>query len=243
MTMMLPMAGLSQRFCNAGYTQPKYMLPLWGENVFYYVVESFRKYFKDWEFVFVFREIYQTEHFVAQTCKKLGLENYSLVELPKPTLGQAHTTMLGLQKTNLADNESLLIFNIDTLRPRFVLPKELDFSVIDGYLEVFEAEGEQWSFILPDADNKVIQTTEKERISNLCSSGLYYFKNAGDFKEAFTQMQQKQDFTHNEFYIAPMYNYLISKNKEIRFHKITLEEIAFCGTPQEYEKLQLKGNK
>lgn len=243
MTMMIPMAGLSQRFLNAGYTQPKYMLPLWGENVFYYVMEGFKQYFKHWKFVFVFREVQETAHFIAQTCRKLGLENYSLVKLSNPTLGQAHTTMLGLQKANLAENESLFIFNIDTFRPCFTLPKELNLTQIDGYLEVFEGEGEQWSFVLPNKKNQVIKTAEKERISNLCSSGLYYFKNVGDFKEVFTQMQQRQDFTYNEFYIAPMYNYLISKNKEIRFHKITLEDIVFCGIPQEYEQLKLKEKK
>ena len=238
--MIIPMAGLSQRFYNAGYTQPKYMLPLWGENVFYYVMESFKRYFKDWKFVFVFRKIYQTASFIAQTCKKLGLENYLLVELPNPTLGQAHTAMLGLQRVNLSDYESLFVFNIDTFRPHFALPQELDFTKIDGYLEVFEGEGEQWSFVVPNAENKVIQTTEKERVSNLCSSGLYYFKNTEYFKEIFTQMQQKQDFTRNEFYIAPMYNYLIAQDKDVRFHKITSGEIVFCGTPREYEKLKEK---
>ena len=238
--MMIPMAGLSQRFLNAGYTQPKYMLPLWKENVFYYCIESFKQYFNAWEFVFVFREIQQTRQFILQTCKKLGLANYSLVELQNPTLGQAHTTMLGLQKANCADNASLFVFNIDTLRPHFTLPKELDFAKIDGYLEVFEGEGEQWSFVLSNGENQVVQTAEKERISPLCSSGLYYFKNTGDFKEIFTQMQQTQDFSHNEFYIAPMYNYLIAQDKDIRFHKIALDEILFCGTPQEYQKLKEK---
>lgn len=69
-----------------------------------------------------------------------------------------------------------MIFNIDTFRPNFSLPTTLDFCKIDGYLEVFEANGEQWSFVLADENDNVIKTAEKERILNLCSSGLYYLK-------------------------------------------------------------------
>ncbi|EAI3127257.1 capsular biosynthesis protein, partial [Campylobacter coli] len=42
-----------------------------------------------------------------------------------------------------------------------------------------------------------------------------------------------------EFYIAPMYNYLINQNKDIRYHEIDINDIIFCGTPQEYERLIL----
>jgi hypothetical protein len=35
-----------------------------------------------------------------------------------------------------------------------------------------------------------------------------------------------------------MYNYLIDAQKDIRFSKISLDSITFCGTPEEY--LQLK---
>ena len=34
-----------------------------------------------------------------------------------------------------------------------------------------------------------------------------------------------------------MYNYLIKKGKDIRYSKIELSEIIFCGTPDEYKKL------
>lgn len=42
---VIPMAGLSRRFAEAGYAQPKYMLPLPGGSVFAHAVGSFREYF------------------------------------------------------------------------------------------------------------------------------------------------------------------------------------------------------
>ena len=44
---IIPMAGKSSRFFNAGYDIPKFMLPLSKSNVFREAVKSFKKYFED----------------------------------------------------------------------------------------------------------------------------------------------------------------------------------------------------
>ena len=239
MTIIFPMAGLSSRFTKAGYTKPKYMLDMDGNSVFYHAVNSFKNYFQGSTIVFIYRNIQNTKEFIENECSVMGIKNYKTVELDFETEGQAHTVELGLKRANISNDESILIFNIDTFRPNFTLPTELDFKNIDGYLEVFEAEGKQWSFVLPENDmsNKVVKTTEKERISSLCSSGLYYFKQTEDFLKVFDEIVKKNDRSKNEYYIAPMYNYLIREGKDIRYAKITLEDIVFCGTPADYEEL------
>ncbi len=242
MTIIFPMAGLSSRFAKAGYDKPKYMLDVDGRTVFFHAVSSFKKYFNESKILFVYRDIQNTKEFIVKECQDMGIKDYEIIELDFETEGQAHTVELGLRKANFSKDESILIFNIDTFRPNFTLPKELDFKNIDGYLEVFEAEGEQWSFILPEneSSNKVIKTAEKDRISSLCSSGLYYFKKTEDFLHIFDEIVQKNDRSKNEFYIAPMYNYLINEGGDIRYSKIDLDEIIFCGTPDEYIKLLKK---
>ncbi|EKA7211609.1 glycosyltransferase family 2 protein [Campylobacter jejuni] len=239
MIIIFPMAGLSSRFAKAGYDKPKYMLDLKGNSVFFHAVNSFKKYFKDFKFIFIYRDIENTSNFIKEECEKLGIKSYESVRLKQETLGQAHTVRLGLDRANIKDDESILIFNIDTFRPNFSLPTTLDFCKIDGYLEVFEANGEQWSFVLADENDNVIKTAEKERISSLCSSGLYYFKKTKDFKEIFDRMKTENDFSKGELYIAPMYNYLIKKGLLIKYHKISLDEIVFCGTPDEYERVKI----
>ncbi|MCR2065615.1 glycosyltransferase family 2 protein [Campylobacter helveticus] len=237
MTFIFPMAGLSSRFSKMGYKVPKYMLNLNEKSVFSWVLEGFRAYF-ECNFLFIYRDINHTKEFIKQECNKLSLNNYQSIELDKPTLGQAHTVALGLEKAKIKD--SILIFNIDTFRPHFHLPKTLDLTKIDGYLEVFRGEGEQWSFIMPSDEKlcKVAKTAEKERISSYCSSGIYYFKKSEDFLAIFETMQEKKDLQKGEFYIAPMYNELILKNADIRYELINLDEILFCGTPSEYEDLK-----
>ncbi len=238
MVLIFPMAGLSSRFTKAGYEKPKYMLNIDENTVFYHSVNSFKNIFKDVKVLFIYREIQNTKAFIISECKKMNLENYEMLELDQPTDGQAETVYLGLKKANLSD-DSMMVFNIDTFRPNFKLPLNLNLQEIDGYLEVFEAEGDHWSFVLPENknSNKVVKTAEKERISSLCSSGLYYFKNISDFNRVFEKIVSLNDRVKNEFFIAPMYNYLIEEEKDIRHEKIELSEIIFCGTPDEYKNL------
>jgi dTDP-glucose pyrophosphorylase len=231
------MAGLSSRFTKAGYELPKYMLDINGKSVFYHAVNSFNKYFDNCQFLFIYRNIENTKAFIEKECKNMGLRFYDMVELEFQTQGQAHTVELGLQKSNLNLNDSILIFNIDTFRPNFTLPNTFDISKIDGYLEVFEGEGDQWSFVMPKGIDDVAKTTEKDRISSLCSSGLYYFGRANDFINIFKKSFEANKRDKGEFYIAPLYNELIAQGKIVKYFKIKIDDIIFCGTPQEYERL------
>ena len=228
---IIPMAGLSSRFFKAGYTKPKYQLDLSGETVFSWSVRSFERYFKTDKFVFIYRDVYETKNFLEEEIAKLGISDYELVCLPAETLGQADTVYQGI--VNINGDESLYIFNIDSRIIDFVKPKWADEC--DGYLEVFKGEGDHWSFAEPDGNtNKVLRTTEKERISELCSDGLYYFKHKSIFESLFLDTKFKGNTTKNEYYIAPLYNELISQGGKVFYDLIPADKILFCGTPDEY---------
>lgn len=228
---IIPMAGLSSRFFKAGYTKPKYQLDLNGETVFSWSVRSFERYFKTDKFVFIYRDVYETKNFLEEEMKKLGISDYELVCLPEETLGQADTVYQGIVNINV--EESIYIFNIDSRIIDFVKPEWADEC--DGYLEVFRGEGDHWSFAEPDGStNKVLRTTEKERISELCSDGLYYFKHKSIFESLFLDTKFKGNTTKNEYYIAPLYNELISQGRNVFYDLIPADKILFCGTPDEY---------
>lgn len=231
---VIPMAGLSSRFFKAGYQQPKYMLPGHNRPLFDHAVLSFSAYFSSEPFLFIVRDVYGTPEFVKQRCEVLGIKNFTIKILEQETRGQAETVYLGVSQ--LPTTTPLTIFNIDTFRPDFRYPTIK--TQCDGYLEVFIGEGSNWSYAkpaTPDSD-KVIETAEKNPISNLCSTGLYYFKQAGDFITAFTLEAAKPatQWQQQELYIAPLYNQLIQQGRDIRYHTITRQEVIFCGVPDEY---------
>jgi hypothetical protein len=228
------MAGLSSRFFREGYTLPKFQLPLFGRSVFFHAIRSFKHYFEEDHFIFIFRSGSDTRDFINKELARLGVRHHSLIELPFETSGQAHTVYLGTQ--GLCESESVYIFNIDTIRPDFRKPEWT--SQCDGYLEVFHADGDHWSFVEAGRDGIVVRTTEKNRISDLCSDGLYYFRSLRDFNAAFRASFSAGTTMHGEYYVAPLYNYLISKGRYIRYQEVKSAQLLLCGTPSEYQELQ-----
>ncbi len=230
---VFPMVGRSSRFFHAGYSIPKYQLPLYDGTVFDYSVRSFEEYFQKDFFVFLVRSDFNAADFVKERLKKIGIKNYALITFSAETLGQADTIYHGLK--GLGRDDPLYIFNIDTFRPGFLKPKFVDLC--DGYLEVFVGEGEHWSFVEPQDDSRVKRTTEKVRVSNLCSDGLYYFRSAGQFSELMEEALSNSQTTLGEYYVAPLYNSIIARGGDVRYQIVNVSNIGFCGTPQEYSVL------
>ncbi|NMP14982.1 capsular biosynthesis protein [Thalassotalea sp. Y01] len=235
---IIPMAGLSSRFTKAGFKKPKYMLEAKGATLFEHSVKSFETYFTQEKFLFIALDVQNTKGFIIDNCQKLGILDFDVVILDEPTRGQAETVYLGLQKASCNDDEHITIFNIDTFRPNFKYPNSFDFKNSDGYLETFIGSGANWSNVVPEsAETQTVKlTAEKQELSEYCCTGLYYWKRAADFNRLYQKLQNTpiSEVQGNEYYIAPMYNDIISEGKTINFSVIEENEVIFCGVPAEY---------
>lgn len=235
MNIIIPMAGRSSRFKDSGYTLPKYMLYVGNKSLFRLSVESFRNYFDNGRFVFIAKDVFDTKRFIQEECSLLGVKKYSIVIQDQPLCGQAHTALIGIESAKIKDDESILIFNIDTFRPGYCFPEAA--KEWDGYLEVFEGCGKNWSYAKTESEKstRVVETAEKIEISTHCSTGIYFFKKASDFVAAYKQSDVSPGKNEvREQYVAPLYNYLIRDGKKIHVNVIPREDVSFCGVPDEY---------
>lgn len=220
------MAGLSSRFFKAGYTEPKYKLKAHNKTLFEWSVKTFEQYYQSEKFIFICRDVYDTPAFVESELRHMGIKDYEVVILSAETRGQAETVFLALDK--VPDNEPIVIFNIDTHEKHFEFATEVN----DAYLEVFKGEGEHWSFAQPKGNTTLVErTTEKVRISDLCSNGVYGFKNKEIFINAYIELIRSNP---GELYIAPMFNFIIAKEMCVRYKLVEHSDHIFMGTPAEY---------
>lgn len=232
---IIPMLGKSSRFFKDGYDLPKYQLALGNETVFAGSVRSFERHFRDKPFLFLVRNDFDARAFVAREVARLGIVDFRIIEFDFETRGQAESVYLGLRGYDA--QLPFVVFNIDTIRLGFAWPGPDAFA--DGFLEVFEAEGEGWSFVEPAAQAGVVRrTTEKERISSLCSNGMYGFGSIGVFREAYEAQARAGTTVNGEIYIAPLYNRLIEQGRNIRFHLLAPGVTLHCGVPADYESLK-----
>lgn len=140
-----------------------------------------------------------------------------LIRLKEVTDGAARSALMARERLDL--NRPLLIANSDqffTASFGNFFERTLDPS-LDGLIMSMKASGPKWSYIHADDGERVTLVKEKVEISQQATVGLYYFKRARDFVEAAESMIRKDIRTNNEFYLAPVYNELIEKNKNI-FH-------------------------
>ena len=55
---IIPMAGLSSRFFNAGFKEPKYKLRAHGKTLFEWSVKTFEKLYQTEKFIFICRDVF-----------------------------------------------------------------------------------------------------------------------------------------------------------------------------------------
>lgn len=236
------MAGKSARFYAAGYDIPKYMLPFEGETLFHWSLRTFHRYFSNTHFRFILVGGGEVEDFVASSITALGIHNADIVTLPSATRGQAETVFLGM---DTADKDPLLIFNIDSRLEDYTFPANLPIEA-KGYLDVCQLDGDHWSFAETDTYGRVTRTAEKQRISNLCSTGLYWFAEAQLFRRCFegalTEFEAGRTL-QNELYVAPLYNKIIRDSEKVFAIERDIGTVSFAGTPAEYAMLlQTRGS-
>lgn len=231
---VIPMAGMSRRFTEAGYDRPKYMLELRGRPLFDWAVASFAQSFATEDFLFIVRDVSGTPDFVARRVESLGLRNARTVVLDHPTAGQAETVELGINEAAVCDGAALAIFNIDTIRPGLT-PTSL--PGMEGWLEVFRGPGDNWSFIELDSVDpaRVAHTTEKQRISDLCCTGLYQFERTELFREALAA--ERAAPSSHELFVAPIYNHLIARGHSIGWRETPTDQVVLAGIPADYDAL------
>ena len=240
---VIPMAGHGKRFKDAGISKPKFMIEVENKTLFEWSLDSLPVEISR-KIIFVCLEEHEKEFNVSKFIKKIMKErypriNYELVYLEKTTRGQVETVLHAKQ---LIDSESpLIIYNIDThfistrLKSKILTLKNQN---IDGLLGCFASDDENLSFVEINEKGLVKRVREKEKISNLASTGLYVFSNARQFIEAAETMIKNDIKVKDEFFVSEIYNILLKSGK--KFEIDIAEEFVPFGTPADVAKFEMK---
>lgn len=147
------------------------------------------------------------------------------------TEGAACTALLA--KDYIDNSDHLLIANSD----QYVEWNSCDFmnfnlSNIDGSILTFHApdRNPKWSYV-KEENNKVTYVAEKQAISDIATVGIYWYNKGSDFVKYAESMIEKNIRVNNEFYIAPVYNEMISDGKQVK--KYHCNKMFGLGTPED----------
>jgi dTDP-glucose pyrophosphorylase len=233
---VITMAGMGSRFRKAGYDLPKYMIESRGKTLFNWSMISLKDFYDDSRFIFIARKEDGAGPFIESECRKLGIADYELCEIDELTDGQATTALLAEEHWN--PKEPVLIYNIDT----YVEEGELLKSDIrgEGFIPCFVEEGDHWSFVKLDSQgDRAVEVREKERISENCTLGAYYFKSGDLYREIYEEYySDERNLEKGEKYIAPMYNLMIAKGYGVHISTVDKDKVHALGTPEELKNFE-----
>ena len=235
MQIVITMAGLGQRFKDAGYKEPKYMITARGKSLFAWSMESLKGYYSpDNDYYFIVRKEDNAAEYIKETAAAEGVctaDRAHVIELDHATDGQATTAMLASDYWDRDDE--LLIYNIDTYVEAYAMKAE-DIKG-DGYIPCFLAEGDHWSFVKLDQSGRAVEVREKKRISDHCTLGAYYFRSCALYEDMYKEYYSLGKLDAGEKYVAPLYNYMIGKGMEVCISDIDPKKVHVLGTPAELE--------
>jgi len=222
---VITMAGEGIRFKKAGYTIPKHMIKVKDRTMFEWAMLTLKDFYGE-EFIFVTLKKNNDLSFINEKCGLLGIKKRKIIPIKNVTSGQAETVLKAEKEIN--PDEPILIYNVDT----YVEPYELRKTDISGYgfVPCFKADGTHWSFVKFDSNKRIFNITEKIRISEYASIGLYYFSSFSLFRKCFGEYYSQES---KEKYIAPIYNILIKNNKQVYTSILDSKKVHVLGTPEE----------
>jgi len=240
-TVVIPMAGQGMRFKNIGITKPKFMIEVKNKTLFEWSINSLPLEISK-QIIFIClneHKKFNIEQFIKKIMfKKCPKLNYKIIYIQNITRGQAETILHA--KKWIDPNNTLMIYNIDThfnstrLKLKILTLKNKN---IDGLLGCFESNDEKLSFIELDNQGTVKLIKEKEKISNIASTGLYIFSHAEDFFNASETMIKNNIIIKNEFYVSEIYNILLKSGKKSEVD--IAEEFIPFGTPDDIKKFEM----
>ncbi len=235
---LIVMGGKGQRFKNAGYAITKPLININGQPMIKRVINNLNIAGR---FIFIISEEDEKQYNISNQLLEYTKGNQCVIIVENSSKRQGAASACLLAKPYINNSNQLLIANSDQLlewSSDDFLQKMKDKNANGGILTFASDNTNNWGFVkLKENSDLVTEVAEKIPISHRASVGLFYFKYGRDFVKGAESMIRKDIRTNNEFYVAPVFNELISEGSKI--YEYPVDKFISLGTPEELSKYLL----
>jgi len=235
---VIPMAGNGSRFAQAGYTDPKPFIPVFGSPMISWVVKNVGI---DSTYTFIIRKEFE-ETYNARSYLESIAPGCNIVTVDHVTEGAACTVLLA--RESIDNDRPIIIINSDQYiefsgcDTAFSLVFDFLYKpaaqTLDGMISTFDGQGHpKWSYAKTNCEGIVTEVREKDPFSEHATTGLYMWRRGSDFVKYATQMISKNIRVNNEFYVVPVFNEAISDGR--RFGIVGCDRMWGIGVPEDLD--------
>lgn len=236
---VIPMAGNGSRFAKAGYKNPKPFIDVNGKPMIQRVMDNLA--FENDNYEISYFLIAKQEHLNKEKELVEYLQekyNVTFITVDKTTEGAACTVLFARKYIN---NDDMLIFAnsdqiVDFEIKNFIddaVNKDLDASILT-FIDI--DQNPKWSFAKIDENSLVEKVAEKQVISQYATVGIYLYRKGSIFVDGAIDMIINNDRFNNEFYVCPVYNYIIKNGNKVGIFNIENSAMHGLGTPEDLQK-------
>lgn len=233
---IIPIAGSSKLFSDYGYYYPKPLIEVNGLPMIERVLRNPLSIDKS-SLIFIIKEEEAIKFHLDNTLKIL-VPDADIIKLSNETKGGLCSVLMAIDKVDSEDE--LLILNGDQIIDvdLYEVYTTWKSGSADAGLIIFQSVHPRWAFVRLE-DGIVVQSAEKNPISNHAIAGAYYFKKAKDFFNAAFDSVMNNVQLEGLFYISPVINQYVLQNKRVVSFKIEAKQYHLFYSPQvlqEYER-------
>jgi NDP-sugar pyrophosphorylase family protein len=260
MKIVVPMAGRGSRFqaeahANPEYRKPKPLILIRGKPMIEWAMESLpfldlpnrpaKTAFKasPSDFIFISLQQQEKDYRITYLLKGVFGQEIQVILIPEVTRGALETALKA--KDFINTDEDLIISDSDHYFDGSSLYEAIEQkdSDVEGIIPIFQPPDEEvkWSYTLFDSDNVALAVGEKD--AKLADSGAYaniggyYFSHGKVFVSVAEEIIQGGSMYgpegKQEFYVAPIYQYMIDKGLKIKV--AAAPTVWGLGTPKDLE--------
>jgi NDP-sugar pyrophosphorylase family protein len=233
------MAGVGQRFIDAGYKEPKPLIKINNKTIIEHACDIFPS---ETKFTFICNAKHLAETNMREELLKIK-PDANVLEIPNHTYGPVYTV---LAISDLIDDDEEVIINYcdfgiywdyeDFLK--HTRERDAD-GVIVSYKKFHPHMFGSTNYALStDTEQWMDEIKEKEPIdkamNKYVSNGTYYFKRGSDLKKYSKELMDKKITYNDEYYVSLVYNLLAKDNLKVSIYDIP--HMLQWGIPQDVER-------
>jgi bifunctional N-acetylglucosamine-1-phosphate-uridyltransferase/glucosamine-1-phosphate-acetyltransferase GlmU-like protein len=239
MKIIIPMAGIGERFVKAGYIDPKPLINVNGKLIIEYIVEMFD--IENDEFIFVINEEHANNTKMVEILNKL-VKQSEIYIIQNHKKGPVYT----LKNLNVKNDEEVIITYCDN-------PYLWDYN--DFKQSIKNSDGCILSHVgfhphrlsptfmayIKETNGKLIEIKEKEPytlnpIKEHASTGTYYFAKGEYVKKYFKQLMELDINYNGEYYVTLVYNLMVNDGLNVTIYDT--DYVSVFGTPEEVQNFE-----
>ncbi|MDB3972309.1 glycosyltransferase family 2 protein [Candidatus Thioglobus sp.] len=232
MNLIVLAAGPSDLFQNTIQKYPKPLIEINGRTIIDRVVENLTHLYTHCDNIIFIIKKSDNQKFHLKNVINLLVPQSLVVEVSGETAGAACTSLLAIE--HLDDDKPLVITNGDQIIDTNYLNILDAFkdSKADAGAVVFNSVHPRWSYVKVNNDGDVVESAEKNPISNTATAGFYLYKKASIFSKFAKQMIMKDASVDGNFYICPVFNEMILSQKIIKTFSIESQQYHSFMSPE-----------